>query len=127
MDFRRKIPNSESLYNILNFLALFSALAVEQKGPGGQNGRPSIAEKSAGKFRMFYQVLTLRFFSPEIHALNVLRCDVTRLILARKLKFRSITTQPTFSMENDYDFEFHMIKMIKEKICGFLLILILYL
>ena len=66
----RKNLKVRTRYNILNFPALFLVLAVEQKGPGGQNGRPSIAEKSAGKFRMFYQVLTLRFFSPEIHALN---------------------------------------------------------
>ena len=35
--------NLKVRYNILNFPALFSALAVEQKRHGGQNGRPTRA------------------------------------------------------------------------------------
>ena len=43
-------------YNILNFPALFSALAVEQQRPGGQNGVK------------IQNDVSLRFF-PEMHAL----------------------------------------------------------
>ena len=58
-EYQEKKLKVTTRYNILNFPALFSVLAVEKQWPGGQNGRPT---KSAGKFKMLYRVLTLRFF-----------------------------------------------------------------
>ena len=69
MHFRRKNLKVRTRYIILNFLHFFLASLGMSFCPPGSYCSTASSEKSAGKFKMLYQVLTLRLFSPEIHAL----------------------------------------------------------
>ena len=54
--------NLRTRYNILNFPALFLTLVGLQICLPGRYYSIASAEKSVGKFKMIYRVLTLRFF-----------------------------------------------------------------
>ena len=62
MTVRGLLSRVRSRYNILNFPALFLALVGLPFCPPGRYCSTASAEKSAGKFKMLYRVLTLRFF-----------------------------------------------------------------
>ena len=67
-EYQEKKLKVTTRYNILNFPALFSVLAVEQQRPGGQNAGLTVL-KLDGKIQKVVSSSDFEIFSPEMHAL----------------------------------------------------------
>ena len=64
------LGESQNSMQHFEFSRTFLALVGLPFCPPGRYCSTATAQKSAGKFKMLYQILTLRVFSPEIHALE---------------------------------------------------------